>query len=265
MLRVITICCCYFVGLCSFVFPCSVLAQSAGTTSSAATVFQPSLVINTNGSDGLSNTEVYTGLKISLFLSILTLLPSLVLSVTSFSKIAIILSLTRQAIGTGQTPPTQVLVGLSLFLTLAVMNPVLEKIYSESILPYSDDQLTHEAALKKAFTPLRSFMLRQTRQEDLELFMDILHQTPPDNPEELGPSVVIPAFIISELNTSFQIAFLIFLPFLILDMIISSVLTSMSMITLPPTVISLPLKLMLFVLVDGWHLIIGNLVKSCTN
>ena len=239
------------------------LAQTPKTPTTSQS-FQPSLIINTVNGKGLSNSEVFTGLKLSLLLSLLTLLPSLILSITCFSRIAIVLSLTRQAIGTGQTPPTQVLVGLAMFLTVAVMNPVFEQVYTEAFVPYSEDQLTHEQALSKAFAPLRTFMLKQTRQEDLELFIEILRQDPPDSPEELGPSVVIPAFILSELNTAYQIAFLIFLPFLILDMIISSVLTSMSMITLPPTVISLPLKLMLFVLVDGWHLIIGNLVKSYT-
>lgn len=239
------------------------LAQASKNTGTSQTLL-PSLIINTSNSQGITNTEVYTGLKLSILLSLLTLLPSLILSITCFSRIAIVLSLTRQAIGTGQTPPTQILVGLAMFLTVAIMNPVFEQVYTEAFVPYSENQITHEQALSKAFAPLRTFMLKQTRQEDLELFIEILHQDPPDSPEELGASAVIPAFILSELNTAYQIAFLIFLPFLILDMIISSVLTSMSMITLPPTVISLPLKLMLFVLVDGWHLIIGNLVKSYT-
>lgn len=223
---------------------------------------QPTIVLNTSSDKGLSSTEVFAGLKISLILAALTLLPSILMSVTCFTRIAIVLSLTRQAMGTMQTPPTQMLVGLSLFLTFAIMSPVFTQIYNEALLPYSEDQLSNEEALTKAFAPLKTFMLKHTRQQDLELFVEILKIDVPEDPETLGAPVVVPAFMVSELNAAFQIAFLIFLPFLILDMIISSVLTSMSMITLPPTVISLPLKLMLFVVIDGWHLIIGNLVKS---
>ncbi len=142
------------------------------------------------------------------------------------------------------------------------MAPVFQEIRTDALEPFMDGKLSTEDALEKAFDPLRTFMLRHTREEDLSLFLDITKSELPDTPEELSPSVVVPAFLISELNSAFQIAFLIYLPFLVLDMIISSVLTSMSMITLPPTVISLPIKLMLFVIIDGWHLIIGNLVKS---
>jgi flagellar biosynthetic protein FliP len=173
-----------------------------------------------------------------------------------------VLALTRQALGTAQTPPNQVILGLSLFLTFAIMSPVFTKIYEDAFLPYSEDQIGHMEAVEKTYAPLRDFMLPLTRESDLALFMDITNSETPDEPSQLSAAVVIPAFIVSELNTAFQIAFLIYIPFLILDMVISSVLTSMSMITLPPTVISLPLKLMLFVIIDGWSLIIGNLVKT---
>ncbi|MCB0344655.1 MAG: flagellar type III secretion system pore protein FliP [Bdellovibrionales bacterium] len=227
-----------------------------------ADVLSPSITINPSGSSDTSNAEVFTGLKLALLLSALTFLPSLLMSVTCFARFVIVLSLTRQALGTAQTPPNQLLIGLALFLTFAVMSPVFSSMYNDSLLPYSEDQIGHKEAYDKAWSPLRDFMLRHTREQDLELFMEIGKMEPPEAPENLSPVAVVPAFLLSELNSAFQIAFLIYLPFLVLDMIVSSVLTSMSMITLPPTVISLPIKLMLFVVIDGWHLIIGNLVQS---
>jgi flagellar biosynthetic protein FliP len=222
----------------------------------------PALSLNLMSGKEVSQTEVYTGLKLLVLTSALVFLPSLIMTATSFTRVAIVLSITRQALGTAQTPPNQIILGMSLFLTFAIMSPVLNTIYQDALVPYSEEKIGHEEALTKAFAPLKTFMLRHTREQDLELFMEITKQHNVETPEELGAAVVIPAFVISELNSAFQIAFLIYLPFLILDMIISSVLTSMSMITLPPTVISLPIKLMLFVVIDGWHLIIGNLVKS---
>ncbi len=231
-------------------------------TAAGADVLSPSITINPSGSSDTSSAEVFTGLKLALLISALSFLPSILLSVTCFARIVIVLSLTRQALGTAQTPPNQLLVGLALFLTFAVMGPVMTKIYDEALLPYSEDQIGHQEAYNRAWAPLRDFMLRHTREQDLELFMEIGKLEPPEAPQDLSPVAVVPAFLLSELNSAFQIAFLIYLPFLVLDMIVSSVLTSMSMITLPPTVISLPIKLMLFVVIDGWHLIIGNLVQS---
>lgn len=238
----------------------AVLALSAAAQ--AQSVNLPSLTVNTTAGKELNSAEVYTGLKLTLLISSMVFLPALLMVATCFTRITIVLSLTRQAMGTMQTPPNQVLLGLGLFLTFAIMGPVFNRAYNEAIVPYSEDQLTNSQAAEKLFAPFREFMLRHTREQDLELFVEITKTEFPDSPEALGPLVVIPAFIISELNSAFQIAFLIYLPFVILDMIISSVLTSMSMITLPPTVISLPIKLMLFVIIDGWHLIIGNLVRS---
>lgn len=220
------------------------------------------LTINTPSTKEMTSSEVYTGLKLAVLLSALVFLPSMIMTATSFTRIAIVLSITRQALGTAQTPPNQIIMGLSLFLTFGIMAPVFNDIYTNAVVPYSEDQLSHAEALTRAFKPLKVFMLRHTRENDLALFQDVTKSAPVDDPEDLGPTVVIPAFVISELNSAFQISFLIYLPFVILDMIISSVLTSMSMITLPPTVISLPIKLMLFVIIDGWGLIIGNLVKS---
>ena len=225
--------------------------------------FSPAISINTgdSGTD-LQNGEVFTGLKLALLLSSLVFIPSLLMTTTCFTRIIIILSMTRQALGTAQTPPNQIILGLGIFLTFAIMGPIFSQIYDEALLPYTEDQIGHTEALEKAFNPIRDFMLRHTREQDLSLFVEISKEEMPESPEELSPVVVIPAFLLSELNSAFQIGFLIYLPFLVLDMIVSSVLTSMSMITLPPTVISLPIKLMLFVVIDGWHLIIGNIVKS---
>ena len=222
----------------------------------------PSVTINTMSGSNISSAEIFTGLKLALMVSALVYIPSMVMTMTCFTRIAIILAMTRQALSTAQTPPNQIIIGLSLFLTFAIMAPVFEDIYENSLLPYSEDKIGHMEALNKAFDPLKGFMLRHTREQDLALFVEVQKKELPETPEALGPTTVIPAFLLSELNSAFQIAFLIYLPFLILDMIISSVLTSMSMITLPPTVISLPIKLMLFVVIDGWHLIIGNVVNS---
>ncbi len=222
----------------------------------------PTVVINTTGGAAVNKSEVFTALKLALLVSSLVFLPSLLMTTTCFPRIAVVLAMTRQALGTGQTPPNQIILGLSLFLTMAIMSPVFANIYDDALKPFSEEAISTGEAFSRAYSHLRSFMLPHTREKDLELFVEITRTEKPESPEELGPAVVIPAFMVSELNSAFQIAFLIYLPFLILDMVISSVLTSMSMITLPPTVISLPLKLMLFVVVDGWNLIIGNLVKS---
>ena len=221
----------------------------------------PLVSINTGAKD-MGNPEIYSGLKIVGLLTLLVFLPSLVMSGTCFTRIAIVLAMTRQALGTAQTPPNQVIVGISLFLTFAIMGPIFNDVYTQALVPFSEDQISATEALTKAFIPVKAFMLRQTREQDVALFIEMQKLEQPKSPDDLSALVVVPAFMLSELNTAYQIAFLIYLPFLVLDMIISSVLTSMSMITLPPTVISLPIKLMLFVIIDGWHLIIGNLVNS---
>ncbi|MCC6932438.1 MAG: flagellar type III secretion system pore protein FliP [Deltaproteobacteria bacterium] len=221
----------------------------------------PLISINTDGKE-MTNPEVYSGLKIVAMLTALVFLPSIIMSGTCFTRIAIVLAMVRQALGTAQTPPNQVIIGIALFLTFAIMGPIFNDVYTQAIVPFSEDQISTNEALEKAFKPVKTFMLRQTREQDLALFIEMQKLEQPKTPEDLGALVIVPAFMLSELNTAYQIAFLIYLPFLVLDMIISSVLTSMSMITLPPTVISLPIKLMLFVIIDGWHLIIGNLVNS---
>jgi flagellar biosynthetic protein FliP len=200
-----------------------------------------------------------------LTLTALTFLPAALLLMTSFTRIIIVLSLLRQALGTQASPPNQVLVGLALFLTLSVMAPVLDKIYSQAYLPLTEQKITFNQALEIAEPHLKGFMLRQTRENDLALFSRLARQAPVKSASELPMRVVIPAFVISELKTAFQIGFMVFIPFLIIDLVVASVLMSMGMMMLSPVLISLPFKLMLFVLADGWHLLAGSLVSSFGN
>ncbi|MEP7062224.1 MAG: flagellar type III secretion system pore protein FliP [Betaproteobacteria bacterium] len=197
-----------------------------------------------------------------LVLTALSFLPAIVLLMTSFTRIIIVLSLLRHALGTQSSPPTQVLIGLALFLTLFVMSPVVDRIYADAYVPYSEQKLTLMQALDVAQKPLKGFMLKQTREPDLALFVRLSKQPTPAVKEDIGLRVLVPAFVTSELKTAFQIGFMVFLPFLIIDMVIASVLMSMGMMMLSPVLISLPFKLMLFVLVDGWGLLLGSLVAS---
>jgi len=197
-----------------------------------------------------------------LFLTSLTFLPALLLMMTAFTRIVIVLALLRQALGTLQSPPNQVMVGLSLFLTFFVMAPVFDKIYADAYKPYMEERIGLTEALDKGAGPLKTFMLRQTRQEDLALFVKLSNSAPLKGPEEVPLKILVPAYVISELKTAFQIGFIVFIPFLIIDMVVASVLMSMGMMMLSPVVISLPFKLMLFVLVDGWNLLIASLVQS---
>ena len=207
--------------------------------------------------------QTYTlSIQTLLFLTALTFLPAVLLMMTAFTRIIIVLSLLRQAIGTMQSPPNQVLVGMSMFLTFFVMAPVFDRIYSEAYLPYVDKKIELTAALEKGVGPLKTFMLRQTRQDDLALFVKLSNSKPLDGPDAVPLKILVPAYVTSELKTAFQIGFLIFIPFLIIDMVVASVLMSMGMMMLSPVMISLPFKLMLFVLVDGWNLVLGSLVQS---
>jgi flagellar biosynthetic protein FliP len=206
--------------------------------------------------------QVATSIKILMVLTVLSLAPALLIMVTSFARIVIVLSFLRQALGTQQVPPNQLMIGLSLFLTFFVMAPTFSKINGEALQPYMGNKISQDVALERGVAPLRKFMLRQTREKDLGLFISLAHEPRPKTLNDVPTYVVIPAFIISELRTSFQIGFMIYIPFLVVDMVIASVLMSMGMMMLPPVMISLPFKLMLFVLVDGWYLIVGSLVKS---
>jgi len=219
--------------------------------------------INLTMSGGSSDAEkTSTLIQIVILLTILTLAPAILLMLTSFTRIVIVLSLVRHALGTQQMPPNQIIVGLSLFLTFFVMMPVFNRVNDEAIKPYYEEQLSGEQAIDKAIVPVKEFMIKQVRQKDLALFVRIANEKRPATPTDISLGVLIPAFAISELKTAFQIGFLIYLPFLILDMVVASILLSMGMMMLPPIMVSLPFKLLLFVLVDGWHLIVGSLVQS---
>lgn len=209
--------------------------------------------------DEVSSETFSASLQILFMLSLLTLLPALLMVMTSFTRIAVVLSIVRQAVGLSQTPSNQILVGLSLFLTLFIMAPIFSSIHQEAIQPYWEKKLSADQALETAAKPMRNFMLEHTRESDLQLFKALSDE--PDG-SETGLLTLLPAFVISELKTAFQMGFLIFIPFLIIDLVVSSVLMSMGMMMLSPLIISLPFKLMLFILVDGWSLIIGTLATS---
>ena len=196
-----------------------------------------------------------------LLLTSLTFLPALLLMMTGFTRIVIVLSLLRQALGTPTAPPNQVLIGLSLFLTLFVMSPTLDRIYADAYQPFAENKIDFGAAVEKGSGPLREFMLKQTREGDLALFTRLSGQTV-ENPRETPLKILIPAYVTSELKTAFQIGFLVFIPFLIIDMVVASVLMSMGMMMVSPAMVSLPFKLMVFVLVDGWALLVGSLAQS---
>jgi flagellar biosynthetic protein FliP len=197
-----------------------------------------------------------------LLLTSLTFLPAMLLMMTSFTRIIIVLSLLRHALGTQTTPPNQILIGLALFLTLFVMAPVGDKIYTDAYQPLAENKITFTQALDRGAVPLRAFMLKQVREGDLALFTKVANQPQPATADDVPMRVLIPAFVTSELKTAFQIGFIIFIPFLIIDMVVASVLMSMGMMMMSPVMVSLPFKIMLFVLVDGWNLVVASLVAS---
>ncbi len=229
----------------------------------------PMLAAAQTGIEALTVTTAENGqqsytvtIQILVLMTVLTLLPALLLSMTSFARIMIVLSLLRQALGTAQAPSNQILLGLSLFLTIFIMMPVFDKANTEAVTPYLEEKINLMEALDRASGPFKTFMLRQTRTRDLEMFIRVSGQPAPENEQAIALSVLMPAFLTSELKTAFQIGFMIFLPFLIIDLVIASVLMSMGMMMLSPMIVSLPFKLMLFVLADGWSLIIEMLAAS---
>ena len=229
--------------------PLAAIAQQAG---------QLPLLIG----QGSATTNYSIPIQTLLFFTTLSFLPAIVLMMTGFTRIVIVLSLMRQALGTQSAPPTQVIIGLSLFLTFFVMSPVLDKVYNDAYVPYTENKMTFEQAVEVAQVPVRSFMIKQTRQSDFELFAK-LAKLPADAKAETAPlRVLVPAFATSELKTAFQIGFLIFIPFLVIDMVVASVLMSLGMMMLSPVLVALPIKLMLFVLADGWNLLLGSLAAS---
>lgn len=201
-------------------------------------------------------------LQLLALMTTLTLLPSLLLMMTSFVRIVIVLSILRQALGTGQTPPNMVLVGLSLFLSLFVMSPVLSEVYQSALVPFMNNTMGFEQALAAAEKPIRGFMLAQTREDDIAMFMEIARNAPVASADQVPFTTLVPAFLTSELKSAFTIGFLIYIPFVVIDLIVASVLMAMGMMMLSPMMISMPFKLMLFVLVDGWSLIMGSLASS---
>lgn len=229
--------------------PLGVLAQQA-----------PSLPLMVGSTPGGSSFSV--PIQTLLFFTALSFLPAVLLIMTGFTRIVIVLSLMRQALGTQSSPPNQVVIGLSLFLTLFVMGPTLDRVYTEAYEPYSRNAITFEDALARAEVPMREFMIRQTRQSDYALFARLAKLPEGTRIEQAPFRVVVPSFVISELKTAFQIGFMIFIPFLVIDMVVSSVLMSLGMMMLSPVLVALPFKLMLFVLADGWNLLIGSLASS---
>ena len=211
----------------------------------------------------LAKPEGYSSaIKILLLLTLLSFLPALVLAMTSFTRLVVVFSMLRHALGTQQAPPNQIVVGLALFMTFFIMQPVWVQVYEGSLVPYLDGQILEKEALEKALVPMRSFMFQQTRKADLSVFLELSKTPPPLDASQVPTSVLIPSFITSELKTAFEISFLLYIPFLVIDMVVASVLMSMGMMLLPPVMIALPFKLMLFVLVDGWNLIVESLVRS---
>jgi len=227
-----------------------------------ATSVLPDLSISIGGDKLASDGQTSAALKIVLLLSALSFAPAMMLTMTCFTRIAVVLGMVRTSLGVQSMPPNNIITGLSLFLTFAIMGPIFHRMYDEGIKPYMDGQMAQEQAMEKTFGPLKEFLIKHSREKDLALFLDVTHSSDPDDIKDVPFYVAVPAFVLSELNMAFQIGFLIALPFLVMDMVVSSVLTSMSMITLPPVVISLPLKLMLFVVVDGWHLIVESLIQT---
>ncbi len=220
----------------------------------------PKLQLNLSQTDDPN--AVVPAIKIVSILTVLSIAPAILLMMTSFTRILVVLSFLKQAIGTNSMPPNQVVLGLSLFLTMFTMAPVWGPINDRVITPLSQNAITQERALEEIIKPVRKFMLAETREADLGLFMNLSKLPKPATQNDIPMSVLIPSFMISELKTAFQIGFLIYIPFLVIDMVVSAILMAMGMMMLPPTVVSLPFKLVLFVLVDGWSLIVGALVKS---
>jgi flagellar biosynthesis protein FliP len=239
-------------GLLALFGQSALLAQTAG---------QLPLVVGT----GEAATSYSVPIQTLLFFTALSFLPAVLLMMTGFTRIVIVLSLLRQALGTQSSPPNQVIVGLSLFLTFFVMGPTFDKVYADAYVPYTTAAISFDVALEKAEAPMRSFMVKQTRQSDFSLFAK-LAKLPPDVKADTAPlRVLVPAFVISELKSAFQIGFMIFIPFLVIDIVVASVLMSLGMMMLSPVLVALPFKLMLFVLADGWNLLIGSLAASFVN
>lgn len=227
---------------------------------SAEAVTLPTLELGVEETDDPGQLSVL--IQILLIFTVLSVAPAILLMTTCFTRLIVVFSFLKHALGTQQMPPPQIMIGLSLFLTLFIMTPIFKDINEKAVRPYLSEEITLQEAYDGGINPLRNFMFKQTREKDLSLFLSITDSPRPQNKEEVATTILMPAFVISELKTAFQIGFVLFLPFLIIDMVVASVLLSMGMMMLPPVMVSLPFKLLLFVLVDGWYLIVGSLVKS---
>lgn len=227
-----------------------------------AGAYAAGLPMMTSSPDAAGGQNYSLSLQMLLFMTSLTFIPAMVLMMTAFTRIIIVLSLLRQAIGTMQSPPNQVLLGLSLFLTIFIMAPTLDQVYDKAWVPLSENRISIDQAALEAAKPMKAFMLTQTREKDLAFFIDISHSPAPATKADVSLKTLIPAFVISELKTAFQIGFMVFIPFLIIDLVVASILMAMGMMMVSPVIISLPFKMMLFVLVDGWTLLLGSLVQS---
>lgn len=237
-----------------------VLTASLSLAREAGAPPLPAIDLNIRPSD--SPAEVVDSVKLLVLLTLLSLAPAFLVLMTSFTRIVIVLSLLRSALGVHQAPANQIVVGLALFLTVFIMAPTYQAINDEAVQPYLQNRISQEEAQERGAGPLRDFMLRQTREKDLGLFINLAKMERPASPDDIPLHVVIPSFVISELKTAFEIGFLLFIPFLIIDMVVASILMSMGMFMLPPVMISLPFKLLLFVMVDGWYLVVKSLVES---
>jgi len=219
----------------------------------------PTVSLSIGGPD---QSRASTTVQLIILLTVLAIAPTILLLMTCFTRVVVVLSLLRHALSTQTIPPNQIIIGLALFLTFFVMAPTWNRINSEALQPYYEDRISGEEALTRATQPIKSFMLHQTREKDLALFVKMAAEKRPEKPDEVSLKTLLPAFVISELKTAFQMGFIIYLPFFVIDMVVSSILLSMGMMMLPPVMVSLPFKLLLFVLVDGWYLVIGSLVQS---
>jgi len=229
----------------------------------AATDLEPVSGVMTLTLEGVDSPKsMDSALKIVLLMTVLSLAPAILILMTSFTRIVIVLGFLRQAIGANQAPNNQIIIGLALFLTLVVMSPVLHQMNEDAIQPFMNEEMSQGEAFAKVQVPLKAFMLSQVREKDIALFLDLTRSDVPESPEDLPMLVVIPSFVLSELKTAFQMGFVLFIPFLIIDMVVASVLMSMGMMMLPPVLISLPFKILLFVLVDGWFLVVKSLVQA---
>ena len=227
-----------------------------------AILSEPAVAQSVNLDFGQGGSATARIVQLVVLLTVITLAPSILLMVTSFARIVIVLSLLRTALGTQGAPPNSVVISLALFMTFFIMQPTLEKAYETGVAPLIDEQITEEQALERTVAPVKEFMMRHVREKDVDLFRQIAGVGPINSVEDMPIRVIIPAFMISELKRAFEIGFLLFIPFLIIDMVVASVLMSMGMMMLPPVMISLPFKLIFFVLVDGWYLVVGSLIQS---